>query len=361
MQGCGMGNQRWTVERANAWYDAQPWLVGCNFTPSTAVNQLEMWQAETFDPDTIDRELGWAADLGFNLVRVFLHDLVWKDDAAGFRDRIDQFLGIADRHGIRAMPVLFDDCWFPDPKSGPQPAPVPGVHNSRWAQSPGTRIVRDPTRWAPLEHYVKGVVGHFTDDSRVVIWDLYNEPGNYFLPVMSRSWTHKLLRLPPLFLQHVLLPSPTLPLLRETFRWAREADPAQPLTAGVWFLNRGLNRFQLANSDVLSFHHYGPVGGLEKQIRKLAHHGRPLLCTEFMARTLDSRFETHLPVFRRQRVGCTCWGLVRGRTQTAFSWQDPPGTGEREVWFHDILWPDGTPFDAAEADAIRRETGFGAA
>ncbi|MBW1879203.1 MAG: hypothetical protein JRJ84_12645, partial [Deltaproteobacteria bacterium] len=211
-----ISGERWTAERADDWYDAQPWLVGCNFTPSTAVNQLEMWQGETFDPDTLDRELGWAADLGFNIVRVFLHDLTWKDDAVGFRDRIDRFFGIADRHGLQTMPVLFDDCWFPDPTSGQQPEPVPGVHNSRWAQSPGTRIVRDRTRWGRLEAYVKGVLGHFADDSRVVLWDLYNEPGNYFLPVMSRSWTHKALRLPPLFLQHVLFPSPTLPLLRET-------------------------------------------------------------------------------------------------------------------------------------------------
>jgi len=356
-----MAGERWTAERANAWVDAQPWLVGCNFAPSTAVNQLEMWQADTFDPDTMDRELGWAAGLGFNLLRVFLHDLLWADDAVGFRDRIDRFLGIAGRHGLRAMPVLFDDCWFPDPKLGPQLDPVPGVHNSRWVQSPGTAVVRDPTRWGPLRDYVKGVLGHFADDPRVIVWDLYNEPGNLFLPVMSRSWPHKLLRLPPLLLRHLLLPSPTLPLLRETFRWAREVDPAQPLTAGVWFPHPTLNRFQIQASDVLSFHHYGPVRGLEKQIRRLARHGRPLLCTEFMARTLGSRFETHLPVFRRERVGCVCWGLVRGRTQTAFSWQDRPGTREPEVWFHDILWPDGTPYDAAEVEVVRQQTGRGAA
>src|SRR4029077_2592941 len=45
----------WTKERARAWADSTGWLVGSNFIPSTAINQLEMWQAATFDPRTIDR------------------------------------------------------------------------------------------------------------------------------------------------------------------------------------------------------------------------------------------------------------------------------------------------------------------
>src|SRR5271165_6401475 len=91
---------RWTAERASAWYEKQPWLVGCNFIPSNAVNQLEMWQAETFDPKTIDRELGWAEDLRLNTMRVFLHDLAWEADPIGFKKRVGQFLDIADKHKI---------------------------------------------------------------------------------------------------------------------------------------------------------------------------------------------------------------------------------------------------------------------
>ena len=130
-------SERWTVEQAKAWWDQQPWPVGCNFIPSTAVNQLEMWQAETFDRETIDRELGWAGDLGFNVVRVYLHDLVWAQDRDGLIERVDAFLGLARRNGIRTAFVFFDDVWNTDPSPGPQPEPQPGRHNSRWVQSPG--------------------------------------------------------------------------------------------------------------------------------------------------------------------------------------------------------------------------------
>ena len=92
------GRERWTPEEANAWYARQPWFVGCNFNPSTAINQLEMWQAESFDEPTIDRELKWAQELGFNSIRVYLHNLLWDQDRDGFIDRIDRFLAMADHH-----------------------------------------------------------------------------------------------------------------------------------------------------------------------------------------------------------------------------------------------------------------------
>ena len=126
---------RWSEERANAWYARQGWLAGADFVPSTASNQLEMWQASTFDPDTIDRELGWAEGVGFNVMRVFLHDMAWKADPSGFEQRVDRYLSIAHKHGIKTLFVLCDSCWDPRPKLGPQEEPVPGLHNSRWVQS----------------------------------------------------------------------------------------------------------------------------------------------------------------------------------------------------------------------------------
>ena len=114
--------RRWTPARAAEWYATLPWLVGCNLTPAYAINQLEFWQGETFDLDAIDRELGWAAGLGMNAVRVYLHDLLWLDDARGLLARVDAFLAAAaaaDRHGIRTMLVLFDSCWHPEPALGP--------------------------------------------------------------------------------------------------------------------------------------------------------------------------------------------------------------------------------------------------
>lgn len=318
----------WSIEQANRWYAARPWLVGCNFIPSTAANQLEMWQAESFDPATIARELGWAHDLGLNTVRVFLHNLLWQHDAPGFKRRIERYLELAAAAGICTLFVLFDDCWNDDPALGPQPAPIPGVHNSRWLRSPGSRLVEDPAAWPVLEAYVKDILGAFGRDGRVLMWDLYNEPGN--------AGGVK-----------------TLPLLRATFDWARAANPSQPLTAGIWSDGQ-MNDLQLGASDVITFHNYLDVANLRDQIAALRAYGRPLICTEYMARTFaGSRFETHLPVFTQERVGCYNWGLVTGKTQTCYPWGSPPGAPEPETWFHDILRPDGTPFDVRETDLIK--------
>src|SRR5690606_24227254 len=141
----------WSLEKANAWREDRGWLVGCNFSPSTAINQLEMWQEDTFDPETIDRELGWAEDLGFNCIRVYLHDLLWEQDSLGFLERMEAFLEISDRHQIGVMFVLFDGVWDPFPKLGVQPDPKPHLHNSGWVQSPGLEVLQDATQDPRLE------------------------------------------------------------------------------------------------------------------------------------------------------------------------------------------------------------------
>ena len=333
---------RWAVEKANHWYARQPWLVGCNFIPSSAINQLEMWQAETFDPATIDRELGWAADLGFNTVRTFLHDLAWEADPSGLKQRISQFLEIASRHEIRPMLVIFDDCWNSDPKVGLQPSPKPGIHNSGWVQSPGAAVVNSgASAWGRLETYVKDVIGSFAEDERILLWDLYNEPGN-----SSNS-------------------EKSLPLVQAVFEWARAANPSQPLTVGVWFDNQALNEFQLAASDVITFHHYWAPEKLEREIAKLKVHGRPVICTEWMARTCGSLVSTNLPVFVRESVGCINWGLVAGKTNTIYQWQELNPLNESMdlqagpvVWFHDLLSADGTPYDRTEIEIFKKYTGF---
>lgn len=325
--------QRWSRRRAWDWYRQQPWIVGCNFIPSTAINQLEMWQADSFDPDTIDRELGWAATLGFNTVRVYLHDLLWANDAPGLLARTDRFLELADGHGIRTLFVLFDACWNNRARLGPQPEPIAGIHNSGWVQSPSAKLLVEPSRWKPLEGYVRDVIGHFGDDPRVLMWDLYNEPGNEGLIDSS------------------------LPLLTAAFDWARQAEPEQPLTAGIWNPTppyERLNGFQLGASDIVSFHNYDPIELLENVVRDLGGQDRPLLCTEYLARSQGSRFQSHLPLFKRERIGCLNWGLVSGKTQTVHPWDAPYGNPEPELWFHDIFHADGRPFDAEEVTFIRR-------
>jgi len=330
-----MSQQPWPTQRANDWYRRQPWIVGCNYIPSTAVNSLEMWQASTFDPETIGRELGWASGIGLNALRVFVHGLVWEADADGLRQRMASFLGLAAAHGLSTMFVLLDDCWNSDPQLGPQPEPIPGVHNSRWVQCPGEAIVTDAEAWSKLEAYVSGVVGAFADDARVLAWDLYNEPGNSGLGTRS------------------------LPLLAAAFDWARNAGPSHPLTVAVWSDDRALKELtdlQVRSSDVVSFHSYGDEGQVLRQIDRLKGARRPVLCTEWLARTVGSQVFTHLALFKREKVGCFHWGLVAGKTQTIYPWGSKHGSAEPKVWFHDLFRRDGAPFDPKETDLFRRLT-----
>jgi hypothetical protein len=339
---------RWTPEQANAWYAKQPWLVGCNYTPRSAINQLEMWQADTWDPKWIDQELGWAQDLGFTSVRVFLHDLAWKQDREGFLRRMEQFLEIADRHQIGIMFVLFDSVWDPNPKAGRQRAPHPHRHNSGWVQSPGQEILRDPEKQDELKAYVQAVIGRFRHDRRVQVWDLFNEPDN--LVPQYRS---------------VLLPNKAdfaLLLLKKSFVWAREMNPSQPLTSGVWIGNWGdeaklspTERCQLEESDIITFHSYDSLEGARKCVQNLKRYRRPILCTEFMARPQGSRFDPVLGYFKEQNVGAYCWGFVNGKTQTIYPWDswDKQYTSEPDPWFHDLLRSDGTPYDPNETAYIK--------
>jgi hypothetical protein len=323
---------RWTRDQIADWYASQPWLVGCNFVPSYAVNQLEMWQPQTFDLEAIARELDLARSIGFNAVRVFLHDLLWLDPEV-LLEHIDQFLDAAQSRGIAVMPVLLEGVWNNYAYAGPQPEPIPGVHNSRWLQSPNAKAAVDPAQWPRLEDYVSGVLDQFADDERVLIWDVYNEPGNEGLITNA------------------------LPLLDAAFRWARSIGVTQPLTSGIWEITAAfseLNRFQLLASDLISFHHYGDVTDIDWLIRSLRLLGRPMLCTEYMARPFGSTFESHLPVLQAEDVGAFNWGLVQGRTQTHYAWDSPRSAREPETWFHDIFHGDGSPYDDDEVAFIRR-------
>ena len=356
-----MTNNKWSAEKAAAWYQTQPWLRGCNFIPSPAINQLEMWQAETFDLETIDRELGWAADLGLNAMRVYLHDLVWQQDTAGFKERIEQYLNIADRHGIKTIFVLFDDCWHDNPKLGPQPAPRPGIHNSGWVKGPGTKVLKDQSQWQRLEAYVKDIVSTFGQDERVVIWDIYNEPGNNFLISLNLPLVLRGITIFWQLIRHQVIHGPTKRLMQLAFTWAREVQPQQPLTAGLYFLHpllgATLNQACLTLSDVVSFHSYFNRKETEKIVVKLEKSGRPLICTEYMGRNAGSTFETIMPLYKEHKIGAINWGLVAGKTQTMYSWEDYfPDGQEPPLWYHDILRPDGTAYKDDEVQFIRNMT-----
>ena len=300
----------WTESAANTWYAKQPWLVGSNYIPANAINPLEMWQADTFDPDRFDMELGWAEDLGMNTMRVFLHDIPWETDPGGFRRRIDRFLRSADRHHIKPIFVLFDSCWDPFPEPLRQRPAQPGVHNSRWVQSPGARALMDPALRKRSLEYVRGIMGVFGDDKRILAWDLWNEPDN----TNSGSYGK---------IEPVDKVAVVTELLPKVFEWARAAVPSQPLTSGLW---RGdwssreklspIEKIQIEQSDLISFHSYGPPDEFEKRIAWLEAFHRPILCTEYMARPNGSTFQGILPIAREHHVAAINWGFAAGKTQT---------------------------------------------
>ncbi len=345
--------QRWSEQKARDWYARQPWLVGSNYNPASAINELEMWQADTFDPKRIDLELGWAEGLGMNTMRVSLHDLLWQD-SEGFKRRLDQFLTIAAKHKIRPIFVLFDSVWDPDPKLGKQRAPRPGVHNSGWMQSPGRTALQNPAEYPRIEAYVKGVVGAFAKDQRVLAWDIWNEPDN----VNPGSYNE---------LEPKNKVELVLRLLPQAFAWAREAGAEQPLTSGVWKGDWStpekmteMDRLQIENSDVITFHNYDSPAEPEKRIVWLKRYNRPMICTEYMARGNGSFFFGGLMVGKVHNVGMINWGLVQGKTQTNLpwdSWEHPYVDREPSIWFHEVFRNDGTPYIREEVEFIKRMTG----
>lgn len=326
---------RWSPEKAKEWAKDLPWLRGSDFIPSTAINQLEMWQAETFDTATLNRELGWAEKIGFNCMRVYLHHLAWETDSTGFKNRMGKYLDIASGHKIKTVFVIFDDCWNPVYQSGKQPDPKPGVHNSGWVRDPGELIYSNPAITAVLETYVKDILNSFRNDNRIVAWDLYNEPGN-------SNYGNR-----------------SLPLLKQVFIWSREVNPSQPVTCGVWNNDlKDLNNFQVMNSDIISYHNYSDAANHQVMIDSLKLYDRPMICTEYMARRNNSLFSTIMPILKAQNIGAINWGFVSGKTNTIYAWDTPvPDGSEPKLWFHDIFRRDGTPYRQEEIDTIKKLTG----
>ena len=349
---------QWSKEKAWDWYNKQPWLVGTNFNPSTSINQLEFWQSATFDTKTIDRELGWSADLGMNLHRVYLHNLLWEQDSLGFLKRLDTYLSLAEKHKIKTMFVLLDDVWHPVPKLGNQPEPIPHVHNSGWVQAPGAEILGDTTRHNELEGYIKGVTSHFANDERVLVWDVYNEPDN-----VAGQPGRKELEVKDKQKYSLLL-------LKKVMKWSREVNPSQPLTTGIWRGNidhwgtpdslPAIDKFMIGNSDVISFHAYdGNIDDVRKKIVELKKYDRPLLCTEYVARGGGNTFETVMPILKEDKIAAINWGFVSGKSNTIYPWisWDSTFTGEPKIWHHDILRQDGTPYSQDEVALIKELTG----
>lgn len=357
---------RWTEKDAKDWWQSRPWVCGFNFLPSTAVNFIEMWHPETFDMPTIERELGWAAKVGFNAIRVNLPFLGWQHDRDGLLHRLDRLMGAASHYGLSTVPCLFDDCGFggEEPVWGSQPDPIPGIHNSRAVASPGRSAVLNTDLGPTLETYVRDVISTYRTDPRILFWDLYNEPGNR----MDFDKTE--------YSQFDAgLEKHALSLMESSFVVARDIGPEAPLSVAAWTTplpdsdahpyQTEIDRSALLHSDIITFHAYWNRKRVTQFIEYLEVLDRPIICTEWMARQIDSRISDQLELFHDRNVGCFQWGLVKGRTQTWLPWPDDlvrahGGQIDRKIWFHDLLDEDGTPYDPTEINTIRALTGSAA-
>ncbi len=215
---------------------------------------------------------------------------------------------------------------------------------------------RRPVAVSASQAYVTGVIAAFANDRRVLAWDLWNEPDN---PNDGSYSAHE-----PKDKQQLVLA-----LLPQVFAWARSSRPSQPLTSGLWQGDWSsytalspTARVQVDGSDIISFHNYSGPQNFEQAILDLGKFGRPLICTEYMARTTGSTFSAILPIAKRYNVAAINWGFVAGKTQTYFPWdsyQHPYIDHPPAVWHHDIFYADGKPYRPEEIALIRQLTGRG--
>jgi len=389
---------RWSVERITAWYSGMPWLVGANYLPSNKINAIDMWQASTWDAREIASELKLAESIGYNTLRVFLHPLVWADDEHGLYRRMDRFLAMAERRGIRPSFVFFDDCHYPYAKLGPQPLPVPAFHNSGWVNAPDRQLAERYARGeastgetSALRGYVQRTIARFANDRRVLYWELYNEPGRgngeydeagklILAEIGDRS-------------RH---------LVQDSWAWARAVAPSQPITStslgGIGSASAEINA---VNSDLYSIHVYDALSELQKAVTTWSADGRPVLVTEWLNRSTIADIPKDmlpmlkdadwlkradgtnipqyvLPYLKEQNVGAINWGFVTGKSETNWHWSSRYVNGkirnlaaerragnvihsgdplpEPTAWFHDLFRPDHTPYDPAEIELFRSLT-----
>jgi len=346
------------------WYNSHPLLIGFNYIPRYAVNFMEMWIEEKFDIVIIEEELSWAVQRGYNSLRTNIPMCLYEDDCEGLTSRINTFLDVCQRHNISVMLCPLDDCEFGGliGKESLQ-EPIPRVHNSRAVGSPGRAVILDPSQWHRVESFIRYVIRTWGGDSRILLWDLWNEPGNSweFTPTGTRVID-----------QHAQFEENALRLMELVFTWARQEYPLQPLSTSAWHvpdpffdnieedsspmiaLSHPIDQRAMQLSDVITIHAYCGEALLRSILTKCSLYNKPLMLTEWMARHADSRFENLLPVLEEFQVGSYQWGLVAGRSQTYLPW---PHVAEKfqdsQTWFHDVLNADGTAHDVEEMAILK--------
>jgi hypothetical protein len=286
--------------------------------------------------------------------------VLFEHDAQGLTRRVNEFLKIAAKHGFATMLCPLDDCEFSgkEAHAGPQPEPVEGLHNSQAVGSPGRRIVCDPSQWHRVEKYVRYVARTWGKDKRILLLDVYNEPGNPY--IYSKEGTH-------VYEDEKLFDECAYSLMEKVFEWVRLERPSVPLTASAWHmpdpffdtsdvipLGHRIDQRAMQLSDVISIHAYCEPMRLQSILTDIARFGKPILLTEWMARQISSTFDTSLPTLKELKVGAYQWGLVKGKSQTWLPWPHIAHKYENDpTWWHDVLDAEGNFHSEKEAEVFR--------
>lgn len=351
-------NEKWSEEKIWDWYNKRPWIRGCNFMSSDCANRIDQWQEYGFEQrfETAKKELKLAAETGFNSIRIIPEFFVWEQEHDGFMKRFDRYIDEAYKNGISSMIVLGNDCMPPKEEAlkrmhlGEQKIDL-GYHGGRKVSQhgkfnePGYSLFDEPEYEEKFLEYTKEIVTKYKNDERVIIWDVFNEPGN----------SNRL--------------SLSLPLLKKMLKLIREINPIQPLTVGIWTQSTNLEnlleieKFGLESSDIISYHNYNSYANNIEELKNLKQYGRPIINTEWLNRCGQNTVEEMFPLFFLEKVGCYNWGLVAGKYQTFEPWnavwdnykENPENFKDFDFtkWFHDLYRPSLNPYNPKEIELIK--------
>ena len=348
-----MATEQWSVEQAWNWHNNSKWLRGCNFLPSDCCNRVAFWQSLDWEKhlDTADRELALAASIGYNSVRMILEFIVIDEEHDSFMERFEEFLTVADKHGISVMVCFGNDCTVP--KDAKYRAPHLGEQEYDWGYHGGRKnsphgsnpgkigysLLDDPETAERFFAYQKEIMTRYADDKRICVWDLFNEPGNSGRGEVS------------------------VPHIKRIFEVGRSCNPSQPLTTGVWrtpWKASPAEALALELSDVISFHTYNNYNAYIRAISYLKkRYRRPIMNTEWLHRILHDTVQDIFPLFYIEKIHCWNWGLVAGLFQAYEPWQSiwtRYENGMKDLdftkWQHDLFRANGRPYDPRETNII---------
>ena len=354
--------KRWREKQAWEWYNSRPWIRGCNYMSASCANRIDQWQGLHFDEylEETEKELSLMRDLGFNSVRLILEYVVWEKEHDEFLKRFERYIALLDKYGISCTIVLANDCM--PPKTELWKMPDVGEQHYDWGYHGGRKHSQHGRHNCPAPHYyfddealcekyfemVKEIVTIYKDDPRILMWDLFNEPGN-----SNREGI-------------------TMPYLVRMFETVRKINPSQPLTVAAWwfdpkdFHTSELNQYALENSDIITYHNYSTYEEHIRVIKHLKSYNRPIINTEWLARCTGNTVFDNFPLFYLENIGCYNWGFVAGKYQTyepyEGHWQwyndDKNAPIDFTKWFHDLYRPSHKPYDPKETELIRKFCDF---